>query len=171
MNSRQQAEFRDFVATRGPALFRFAYALTGSQHAAEDLLQAALEKVVARWRRIDDPEPYVKRTLYNLHASSWRRAIRRPERLVPDLPERITTVDETATVDLRHTMTAAIDQLPPRQRAIVVLRYLEDLSEHDVARILNCSPSTVSSQLSRALVQLRAIYRAPANDSEEVRPR
>ncbi len=123
-----------------------------------------------RWRRIDDPEAYVRRSMYNEHTSWWRRAVRRPERLVPAPPERAWLVDEAARVDLRAEVDAVLDRLPPRQRAVVVLRYLEDRSEREVAELLGCSISTVSSQLTRALAQLRAVYPTLA-DPEEVRAR
>jgi RNA polymerase sigma-70 factor (sigma-E family) len=171
VDASHQAEFREFVAARGAALFRVAHGLTGSQHAAEDLLQAALERAVTRWRHIDDPEAYVRRALYNEYTSWRRRAARRPERLMPAPPDRAAAGDESAAADLRAAMNAAIDRLPPRQRAVLVLRYLDDVSENDVARLLGCSPSTVSSQLARALARLRETYPAMTKDTEEVRPR
>jgi RNA polymerase sigma-70 factor (sigma-E family) len=146
--------FLDFVEESTPALFRVAYALTGQQHAAEDLLQTALERVVARWQRVTDPQAYAKRVMYHEYLSWWRRW-RRRETSVPAPPERISSDDPAQSVVVRRTLQVALRQLPPRQRAVVVLRYLEDRSEHEVAEILGCSIKTVSSQASRALLRLR----------------
>jgi DNA-directed RNA polymerase specialized sigma24 family protein len=101
VDASRQVEVREFVAARGAALFRVAHGLTGSQHAAEDLLQAALERAVTRWRHIDDPEAYVRRVLYNEYTSWQRRAARRPERLMAAPPDRAAAGDESAAADLR----------------------------------------------------------------------
>ena len=147
--------FTDFVAERTPALFRVAYALTGNQHAAEDLLQNALAKAALRWTRIrGDAEPYVKRILYRDCVSNWRLRRWRRETTVAAPPER-PGADPTGDAEVRLVVREALRRLPPRQRAVLVLRYLDDLSERQVADLLGCSPGTVGSQASRALARLR----------------
>jgi RNA polymerase sigma-70 factor (sigma-E family) len=163
VNQRHQTEFRDFVATRGPALLRLARALTGSGHDAEDLLQTALEKTYPKWARLDDPEAYVRKAICNEHTSWWRRAMRRPEKLVAAPPEAAVTDNDGG---LPSALARAIGELPPKQRAVVVLRYLDDCTEREVAELLGCSTSTVGSQLNRGLGKLRASYPALAAAEE-----
>ncbi|MGC1210573.1 MAG: SigE family RNA polymerase sigma factor [Micromonospora sp.] len=154
-------EFTAFVNERGDALLRVAYALAGNQHAAEDLLQGALAKAYARWPRIrGDAEPYVKRILYHDQVSGWRRRSRRSEVPVAELPERPTAGDSGHDADLRLLLRQALLTLPPRQRAVLTLRYLEDLSVEQTARILGCRVGTVASQASRALAKLRQLVPA-----------
>ena len=159
-------EFTEFVSARGRALLRTAYALTGSQHAAEDLVQTALAKAMLRWSRLHgDAEPYVRRIMYNEFVSLWRWRRRRAEVLTADPPERgVSTGEDTV---LRVAVRAALGTLPPRQRAVLVLRYLEDLSEREVADLLGVSPGTVASQASRALATLRGSM--PELDGVEAR--
>jgi RNA polymerase sigma-70 factor (sigma-E family) len=154
-----EAEYLDFVAQATPSLFRIAYALTGRQQDAEDLLQTALERLVPRWRRVDDPLAYVRRIMYHEHIGRWRRWGRR-EVPVPALADRAAPDDPAQAVVLREALRQALKDLGPRQRAVLVLRYLEDRSEADVADILGCSPKTVASQASRALHRLRTRYAA-----------
>jgi RNA polymerase sigma-70 factor (sigma-E family) len=155
MDEEIERDFTKFVADRTHALFRVAYALTGNQHAAEDLLQTALAKTFVKWSRIStDAEGYVKRILYRDCVSLWRRRNRRPETTMPNLPERAGADRADETV-LRLFLRDALLSLPPRQRAVIVLRYLDDLGEKEVAEILGCSPGTVASQASRALSRLR----------------
>lgn len=150
-------DFTLFVSQRGHALLRAAYALTGDQHAAEDLVQSALAKLAGHWSRIDgEPEPYVRRILYREFVSAWRWRRRRPEYVTDRLPDRAARDDVAADTVVRLELRRALAALPPRQRAVVVLRYLEDRSEQEVAEILGCSPGTVGSQASRALAKLRA---------------
>jgi RNA polymerase sigma-70 factor (sigma-E family) len=155
MDEPARREFVEFVRARTGALFRVAYALTERQHLAEDLLQSALEKVAVRWQRIEDPERYVKRVMYHEYISWWRR--RRRETPVPVTPQRADPTDQSAEADLRDAVRRALAKLTPRQRAVLVLRYLEDCSEAEVARILDCGQSTVSSMASRALARLRTL--------------
>ncbi|MFF0377462.1 SigE family RNA polymerase sigma factor [Actinoplanes missouriensis] len=153
-----EAEFTAFVAARGPALVGIAYALTGSQQNAEDLVQAALAKAFARWTRISgDPEPYVRRIIYNDRVSFWRRQSRRPELLMADLPESGHPGAHDHDTTLRLALRQALLALPPRQRAVLVLRYLEDRSVEETAEVLGCRPGTVASQSARALAKLRAM--------------
>ncbi|WP_406039519.1 SigE family RNA polymerase sigma factor [Micromonospora sp. NBC_00898] len=154
-------EFTAFVNERGDALLRVAYALAGNQHAAEDLLQNALAKAYARWPKIrGDAEPYVRRILYHDQVSGWRRRARRSEVPVAVLPERVAAGDGGHDADLRMLLREALLTLPPRQRAVLTLRYLEDLSVERTAAILGCRAGTVASQASRALAKLRELVPA-----------
>lgn len=167
MDAQAEREFTDFVVERTHALFRVAYALTGQQHAAEDLLQGALAKAAQRWPKISsNAEGYIRRIIYHDHVSIWRRMSRRRESPVAIPPEHAVEDASSETV-LRLTLREAVLSLPPRQRAVVVLRYLEDLSEREVAEMLGCSQGTVASQASRALARLRAAVNAP---NDKVRP-
>lgn len=159
MDQRSEQEFLDFVRAATPTLFRVAYALAGQQQAAEDLLQTALERVVPRWPSLDDPVAYTRRVLYHEHIRRWRRWGRRelPFATLPE-PAPAAAADPAQAVVLRHALYAALRRLGPRQRAVLVLRYLEDCSEADAAEILGCSPKTVASQASRALARLRELY-------------
>ncbi|KAB2350371.1 SigE family RNA polymerase sigma factor [Actinomadura rudentiformis] len=143
-----------FIEARSTSLIRTAYALTGDQHAAEDLLQSALTKTILRWRHVrDNPEAYVRRAMYNEQVSRWRRA---REQTTGDPPE-IAVRDESGDVDLRLSLESALLCLPPRKRAVLVLRYLEDLPEVEVAEILGCSVGTVRSQTHKAIARLREL--------------
>jgi RNA polymerase sigma-70 factor (sigma-E family) len=156
MDEGQLREFTLFVIQRSHVLLRAAYALCGDQHAAEDLVQSALAKAAGRWGRIEgEPEHYVRRVLYREFVSAWRWRRRRPERVTDQVPERPFGRDVADDTVIRLHLRAALADLPPRQRAVVVLRYLEDRSEQEVPEILGCSPGTVGSQASRALAKLR----------------
>jgi RNA polymerase sigma-70 factor (sigma-E family) len=149
-------EFTTFVNERGPALLRVAYALTGNQHGAEDLLQNALAKAYVRWPRIQgDAEPYVRKILYHDQVSGWRRRARRPEVPVEVVPEPPPDRDSGQQAELRMLLRDALRALPPRQRAVLTLRYLEDLSVEQTAALLGCRPGTVASQTAKALAKLR----------------
>lgn len=146
------ADFDDFVAARSQALLRTAYLLTRDHGLAEDLLQTSLSKAWFSWDRVDtSPEAYVRKILVNTYASWWRRKWN-GERPTDELPEH-STADSSAEV--RHDLSAAVARLPKRQRAVVVLRFFEDLSEAETADLLGCSRGTVKSQLSKALAKLR----------------
>lgn len=150
--------FREFVVARGSALSRSAYLLTGDHSAAEELLQAALARTVAHWRRAadGDPEAYVRRTMINLRTSWWRR--RRYAADVPVGPEDVPATDDAADAVVRRmTLVSALAQLPLRQRAVLVLRFFEDLTEAQTAEILGCSVGTVKSQTHDALARLRTL--------------
>jgi RNA polymerase sigma-70 factor (sigma-E family) len=143
--------FDAFVRARLPDLLRFGRALTGSSEAGADLVQDALERTLAAWGRLesrDEPEGYVRRIMVNRNISVWRKL--RREHVTADVHDR-------GTEDRRfdHDLWQALSALPPRQRAVVVLRYYEDLSEADIARVLGCSVGTVKSQASKALAKLR----------------
>ncbi|SDE35682.1 RNA polymerase sigma-70 factor, sigma-E family [Blastococcus fimeti] len=153
MSGGSEAGFADFVEQWSPALLRVAFLLTGDRGLAEDLLQTALLKTSRRWSRIADQQaayPYVRRVLVTTSAS-WRRRRRVGEVLTDRLPERSTLGGEGAP----GRAVAALEGLPPRMRAVIVLRYYEDLSEADTAAALGCSVGSVKSQASRGLARLR----------------
>lgn len=148
------ADFDEFVAARSSRLLRTAYLLTHDHALAEDLLQTALTKSWFSWSRIDgDPEPYVRKILVNTFASWWRRKWN-GEHAYADPPEPDPLGVHDAT-DQRHDLWVAMGRLPRRQRAVIVLRYVEDLSEAETARVLGISPGTVKSQTSKAFAKLR----------------
>jgi RNA polymerase sigma-70 factor (sigma-E family) len=160
MPDRRGAEFDDFVRMRSTALLRVAYLLAGDRHAAEDLLQEVLEQVYVHWSRIHTgPEAYARRALVNRSTNRWRWRGRRPETALAH--HDVAEPDHSDDVVIRDAVVAALRQVPPRQRAAVVLRYLEDLPVADVARALGCSEGAVKSQTSRGLEHLRAAL-APA---------
>lgn len=147
--------FRAYVVGRSPALLRTAYLLTGNRADAEDLLQTALAKTYLAWDRIREREAldgYVRRVMVNTQTSFWRR--KRPEALYDEVPESPGR-DNTADSDLHQVLWQALGGLPVRQRAIVVLRYYEDLTEAETAKVLGISTGTVKSTTSRALSKLR----------------
>jgi RNA polymerase sigma-70 factor (sigma-E family) len=151
-----EREFTEFVNQRSHALLRAAYALCGDQHSAEDLLQTALAKAATKWSAIQgEAEHYVRRILYRDFVSAWRWRRRRPEHPTATPPERPGPGDLATDAAVRLQIRDALATLPARQRAVLVLRYLEDLSEHQVAEILGCSTGTVGSQAARALAKLR----------------
>ena len=144
--------FEDFVAARSDRLLRTAYLLTGDHALAEDLLQTALAKAWRAWGRIGpDPEPYVRRILVTTYSSWWRRRWN-GERPTGQLPER---PHDPVDVDGRFDLWEAVERLPRRMRAVVVLRFYEDLSERETAELLKIAPGTVKSQTSKALAHLR----------------
>jgi RNA polymerase sigma-70 factor (sigma-E family) len=146
--------FDEFVATRSPALLRTAFLLTADHAQAEDLLQTALAKCWFAWGRIDGPpEPYVRRAIATTYATWWRRKWR-GERPTGELPERPTAAG-TGSVDDRDALWRALGTLPRRQRAVVVLRYYEDLSEAETATALGVTVGTIKSQAAKALATLR----------------
>ena len=150
-----RATFAEFVAARGQALQRTAFLLTGDWALAEDLVQTALARIYPRWDRIvrDDPEAYVRRVLVNTWSSWWRRRWR-GEVPTGELPEHAAH-DEYAGADRRSAVQVALAGLPRRQRAVVVLRFHEDMTEVQVAHALGISVGTVKSQTSKALTKLR----------------
>ncbi|MGN6474274.1 MAG: SigE family RNA polymerase sigma factor [Mycobacteriales bacterium] len=150
------SDFDGFVVSAAPALLRMAVALTGDRVAAEDLLQDVLEKVYVAWPRIDDPWPYARRALVNASTNRWRLRGRRPERPLDEAPEPLVP-DQSDEHGRRDELVRAVSALPPRQRAVVVLRFLGDLSEAETAQTLGCSVGTVKSQAARALSTLRRL--------------
>jgi RNA polymerase sigma-70 factor (sigma-E family) len=151
------------VAQRGGALLATATLLAGGRPAGEDLLQAALERLMRHWHGVrGEPEIYLRRTIYHLAVDQWRARRRRPEvfgKTVAelDLVEAAGEQDGTDAVHLRHVLMQALAQLPPRQRAVLVLRYWEQFSESEAAEVLGCSIGTVKSTASRGLARLREV--------------
>ncbi len=154
MTRRDDAGFSDFVRGASPQLLRTAWLLTGSRAAAEDLVQGALERVYVVWPRIQQEAAtaYTRRIMVNLHIDTGRR--RKRERLTDDVPE-VWSPDQTNNVVLADHLQEALKSLPPRERQCVVLRFHADLSEADVADLLNISTGTVKSSTSRGLAKLR----------------
>jgi RNA polymerase sigma-70 factor (sigma-E family) len=149
-----EADFDAFVVARSPALLRTAYLLVGDEGLAEDLLQTALTKSWFAWKRITgEPEPYVRRVLVTTSASWWRRRWTR-ETPTAELPEQRSPAEAHEPMD-GQDLWDALRRLPSRQRAVVVLRYLEDRTEAETAHLLGCSVGTVKSQCAKALAKLR----------------
>ncbi|TDC96048.1 SigE family RNA polymerase sigma factor [Actinomadura sp. 7K507] len=157
MGRRDDESFVEFVAARGDALLRTAALMCGARQDAEDILQTALEKAYRHWGRLEagsDPEPYVRRILVNLVISRSRRWKVLREIQMARLPETPAVSSDNA-VELRGTLMDELRKLGPRQRAVLVLRFWEDLSEAETAQALGCSVGTVKSQASRGLARLR----------------
>ena len=153
-------QLEQLLAERGSSLMAAAIALSGSRQDAEDLLQAALERVLRKPRGIeDDVEGYLRRVLYNLAADGWRRRGTWKQKLLPVLRAETTRAapDRTGEVDLRDALVQMLGQLPPRQRAVIVLRYWEQRSETETATLLGCSEGTVKSAAARGLRHLREL--------------
>jgi RNA polymerase sigma-70 factor (sigma-E family) len=153
----QDEDFSSFVIAVWPRLFRTAYALTRNKDDAEDLVQSALVKGYSSWDRIcraDAPEAYMRRLLVN-HFLSWQRRIRRRRPLLHTDPVYEHHDIGTTAVDERLAMVDAIKRLPLRQRAVVVLRYYEGLTEKEIADLMQVAPGTVKSQCNAAIARLR----------------
>ncbi len=170
---RAVADLEAFLADRGDQLLRTAVLLAGSREAGQDLLQGALERLLRHWRTIEgNPEGYLRRTLYHLAADSWRQqnARRRQLRLLwPGASAAVT--DPYAEVEARDSLVRLMRQLPPRQRAAIVARYWEQLSEAESAQMLGCSVGTVKSATARGLRRLRELSDTGRGDQEDAQER
>jgi RNA polymerase sigma-70 factor (sigma-E family) len=170
----KDAEFEAYMSARQPSLLRTAYLLTGDQHTAEDLVQTALAKLYLSWDKVQRRElvdGYVRRILDNENNSLWRRAWKKREFSTDTLPDQ-QTVTDTHDDGRSAALWEFVQTLPRKQRAVVVLRFYEDLSEAEVAETLGISVGTVKSQSSRALAALRSrVHTQPllARDGEEER--
>lgn len=167
----EAGSFAEFVAARSNRLLRVAYLLTRDWALAEDLLQTSLAKAWSAWPRIEgDPEPYVRKILVNTYTTWWRRRwnSERPTEVLPERP----TADEHGSIDERDQIRRALTRLPRQQRAVLVLRYYEDLSEVEIAETLGISPGTVKSHAFKGLANLRldASLAAAHFSSDEVEP-
>jgi RNA polymerase sigma-70 factor (sigma-E family) len=153
-----EQEFAELFRASWPRLYRLAYAVSGDRAAAEDDLQNAFAKVYAQWGRVhraDNPEAYVRRIVLNEVLGGRRNGFLKRERPHGDVEPPGSVASPEAGVVVRDAIWAAVRSLPPRQRAVVVLRYYEDLSEAEIAEALGCSRGTVKSQAASALATLR----------------
>ena len=152
-----EREFEEFVRSRGHALIRSAYLLTGDQHLAEDLVQSALARTYRVWSRhgiIDGPEAYTRKVMYHLQVSWWRRR-RVRENLAATLPDLASVTDPD--VETRLALRAALLLLSDRQRAVIVLRYFDDLTESATAEVLGLTLGAVKTHARRGLERLREL--------------
>jgi RNA polymerase sigma-70 factor (sigma-E family) len=153
-----RSEFEEFAIAATPSLLRVGYLLTGDQHLAEDLVQAALSRTYRSWRALDDTgnaHAYARKVMYHLQVAWWRRK-RVAERLY-ERPVDGVIEDVSSEIDLKLSLRQALDQLTAKQRAIVVLRFFEDRSLAETAAVLECTEGTVKKQTFRALARLRAV--------------
>jgi RNA polymerase sigma-70 factor (sigma-E family) len=148
-------DFGEFVRASLPGLLRYGHALAGNPHDAADLVQTVLEKIGSRWVTVvgktGDPLAYTRRAMANTHISRWRKT--RKESLVADLPDIVATAQRDPFEN--EPLWLALRALPQRQRAVIVLRYYEGLSEAEIAKTLRVSTGTVKSQASKAMATLR----------------
>ena len=155
MDAQAELDFADYVRGRGPSLQRLAYSLVGDWHRADDVVQAALVRLSRAWPRVcgyEALDAYSRRLVINEANRWWRRPARR-EQLSADVTAGRS--DGLGAVDARDELWRLLMTLPKRQRAVVVLRYVEDLSEQETARVLDCTVGTVKSTASRAMARLR----------------
>jgi len=170
----KDAEFAEYMAARQPSLLRTAYLLTGDRHAAEDLVQTALAKLYLSWDKVhrrDLLDGYVRRILVNENNSLWRRAWKRNEVVTDEVPDRDVVAHEHDYGE-KSALWDFVQTLPKKQRAVIVLRYYEELSEAETAELLGISVGTVKSQASRALASMRErVHTQPMlnRDAEEER--
>ena len=155
---REPEGFREYVEARSPALMRAAWLLTGNESAAQDLVQTALVRMWPRWAKVQRAggvDAYVRKVLMTTYIDGRRRRWHAevPTAVLPDDPS---ATDAHAAAELRLSVRRALAELPPRQRAVVVLRYFEDLTEAQTAEALGCSVGTVKSQTAKALAKLRS---------------
>lgn len=169
--SAKDAEFAAWMTARQPALLRTAYLLTGDHHSAEDLVATTLAKVYLSWDKVQRREVidgYARRILVNENNSTWRRAWKKREVSSDEIPERV-TIHDTYDDGRSRQLWDFVQTLPKKQRAVVVLRYYEELSEAETADALDISIGTVKSQASRALATLRAAAPASGFDRQDLR--
>ncbi|WP_220451196.1 SigE family RNA polymerase sigma factor [Nocardioides dongkuii] len=167
----RDAEFTAYLAARQPALLRTAYLLTGDRHQAEDVLQTSLAKLYLAWDKVRDRgavDAYVRRIMVNENNSVWRRGWKRREHATEVLPEGSPHHD-AYDEGLGDALWQVVQTLPRRARAVVVLRYYEQLTEAETAEVLGISVGTVKSQSSRALALLRERTPAELDPREEQR--
>lgn len=158
--TRPDADYEAFVRASTLPLLRIAWLLTGDHHGAQDLVQETHVRMASKWstirRKDHDPMAYARTVIHRLHIDQWRRRQRRPEHLTAEAPEtRPSATPAGPDTDLRLVLMDALARLTPRQRSVLVLRYLEDRTEVETAGILGCSVNTVKSQSRHALQHLR----------------
>ena len=164
MRGEDEAEYRDYVARRAAGLRRTAFLLCGDWHRAEDLVQHALTSLYTHWRRVrdrDSLDAYVRAALVRKAIDESRRPWRR-EHATADLPDVV--VPGAFAIEDREEVRAALRRLPARQRAVVVLRFYDDVDVAETARLMGCSEGTVKSYTARALATLRAVLVPVAQD-------
>jgi len=152
-------DFDSFVVARGRALLRFAYVLCGNRPLAEDMVQEVLARAHQRWSRIERmeaPEAYVRKSIVREYLS-WRRRKASTEVMVAEVPERVDPCDSEHVIVERWEMWALLSGLPRAQRAVLVLRFYNDLGDDEIANALGCTRSTVRAHAARALARLRSI--------------
>jgi RNA polymerase sigma-70 factor (sigma-E family) len=157
MARRDAAEFAEFAAARSRALYRAAYLIVGDHAHAEDLVQEALTKTYVAWPRLHDTgnaEAYARKALTTTAITWWRRRSWHMEKPRDDVPD-LSVSDHSDRVSDHDAMWSALQALPPRQRAAIVLRYYEDLTEQQTADAMGCSIGTVKSQVFAGLEKLR----------------
>ncbi|MBR7834544.1 SigE family RNA polymerase sigma factor [Actinospica durhamensis] len=156
MKAAEEERFREFVAIRWPGLLRMAYGLSADRNAAEDLAQATLAKVYASWGRVsraDNQDAYLYSILCNTYRGGFRK--RRVAEVQTEFVPEAGQPDAAEHVESRMMLMAAVNELPPKQRAVLLLRYFADLSEAQTAEVMGVSVGTVKSQTSRAIDRLR----------------
>ena len=161
--------YEEYAAAAWPNLYRVAYLLAGAHADAEDLAQQALVKVFRNWTKVaasDSPDAYVRRILTNTYLSA-RRPLRLQRELITDRVPEGAVEPGTAAPEQRLLLWPHVRALPPRQRAVVVLRYYEDLSEQQIADALGCTTGTVKSTSHKALARLRAVLADQIDDEKE----
>ena len=152
-------DFDSFVVARGRALLRFAYVLSGNRHLAEDIVQEVLARAHQRWGRIERmeaPEAYVRKAIVREYLS-WRRRKASTEQVVAEVPDRVDPHEPELAIVERGEMWALLADLPRAQRAVLVLRFYNDLGDDEIAQALGCTRSTVRAHASRALARLRSV--------------
>ncbi|MGH3171991.1 MAG: SigE family RNA polymerase sigma factor [Trebonia sp.] len=160
MDKRQTRAFEEFAAESGAELLRIATLLSPDPHTAEDVYQETLQRLAARWSRVDNPKAFCRRVMYNIVVDQTRARARRPRELrLFDTGERSDprSVDAHHSVEVWPTLREALDTLTVQQRTVLVLRYLDDRSEAEVATLLGISAGTVKSTASRAIAHLRSV--------------
>lgn len=170
MDQREEKEFAEYFVARREAVRRMAYMMCGDWHRADDLAQTAFIALHRHWRKVRDKgalDAYVRRTLTRAVIDDSRRPWRRERSAeeVPDAPSGSGRVDDS--VATRHTLLAGLQKVPPKQRAVLVLRYLEGLDVAGVAEVMKCSEGTVKSQTARGLESLRSVL---GDEIDDLRP-
>jgi RNA polymerase sigma-70 factor (sigma-E family) len=159
MDKRQTRAFEGFAAESGAELLRIATLLTSDPHTAEDVYQETLQRLAARWQRVNNPKAFCRRVMYNIVVDQIRARARRPLELrLHDAGERSDprAADQHDSVELWPTLRTALDSLTVQQRTVIALRYLDDCSETETAKLLGISVGTVKSTASRSIAHLRA---------------
>ena len=168
-----RVDFEEYVSARGQNLLRFAFVLAGDRQVAQDITQTALTNAFRRWehiQRVNEPEAYVRRAIVNEYLS-YNRRIRPMSWLVRSSTIDTRCEDPSTVIVLRDHLWTALEGLPPRARAVLVLRYYQDADDQTIAEILQVKASTVRSTASRALATLRARLTETGIDDEGLQER